>query len=67
MDEAWLPETCRGRTKATTRLEYGGWKQIVRTAVEEGVEAELKALTAVKEEVLEVCCNKVLKSSHNLL
>ena len=35
--------------------EYGGWRQIVRTAVEKGVEAALRALTAVKEEVLIVC------------
>ena len=34
---------------------YGGWKQIVRTAVEKGVEAALRALTAVKEEVLKLC------------
>ena len=39
---------------------YGGWKQIVHTAVKKGVEAALTALTAVKEEVLKVCRDKDL-------
>lgn len=43
---------------------YGGWRKMVRTGIERGIDAAIKALTAVKEEIVKVCTKNQVLMKH---
>lgn len=53
--KAEVKDEARKAVSSYLNENYGGWKEIVKTAVEKSIDAAIEALKAVKEEVTKVC------------